>query len=268
VEAPFDPHTMAFEQGDEGDSFYVILEGSFEVLIRDRGGRGEKVEKLLTEGQFFGERALLRDEPRNASVRCKQRARTMAITRDQFEAALGTPLKELMPVLEETKHARDAVDEDGDKQLDYDEFCALVALREKGHFTQEQLRERFDALDLDGSGYVDLNEYDAYRLKEAQERRRMTQMVNDGFEALDEDGDQQLSFNEFCVLVSLCEKGSFTQEELHARFDMLDVDGSGQLDLAEYDRFRASLVKKPGHAHEKGARKKNTRSLKRRDSVM
>ena len=88
-------------QGDEGDAFYVILEGEFEVLISQGEGKGEMVVATLSEGGFFGERALLENKPRAASIRCKKTARTMAITRDQFEAALGAPLKELLPRLQE-----------------------------------------------------------------------------------------------------------------------------------------------------------------------
>lgn len=115
VEAPFGKKDMVFEQGDIGDAFYVILEGSFEVLISAGEGKGEAVVGELVEGEFFGERALLEMKPRAASIRCKTKARTMAITRDQFELALGAPLVDLLPVLQESAQARDQVDTDGDK---------------------------------------------------------------------------------------------------------------------------------------------------------
>ena len=49
------------QQGDQGDIFYIIEEGSVEVL-KD----GKSVIRL-SKGEFFGERSLLEDKPRAAS---------------------------------------------------------------------------------------------------------------------------------------------------------------------------------------------------------
>ena len=53
----------------------------------------------------------------------------------------------------------EAHDVDQDNKLDFGEFCNLVREREVGDFTEEELRERFNMLDADGSGKVDLSEY-------------------------------------------------------------------------------------------------------------
>ena len=60
-----------------------------------------------------------------------------------------------------------AHDTDGDHKLDFDEFCALVRDRESGDHTEEELRARFEQLDADGSGQVDLHEYVRYSLRDA-----------------------------------------------------------------------------------------------------
>ena len=52
-------------------------------------------------------------------------------------------------VLQETAHAleRDAADADSNGKLNFSEFCAFVRRREESKLTDEELRERFDALD-------------------------------------------------------------------------------------------------------------------------
>ena len=62
-----------FKQGDVGDRLYIITEGEARV-IRSSDGH-EELLKELSVGDVFGERALLKSEPRFAGVRCTSAGR-------------------------------------------------------------------------------------------------------------------------------------------------------------------------------------------------
>ena len=61
-------------------------------------------------------------------------------------------------------------DADADNKLDFDEFCAMVREREEGEHTREELLARFDYLDGDHSGKVDMHEYLRFALRDALSR--------------------------------------------------------------------------------------------------
>jgi MFS family permease len=75
-----------FAQNDEGDRFYVIVDGIVEVL-----GDGVSVA-TLGPGEVFGEIALLRRVPRTATVRARTDLKLQSLTSDRFLIAVtGVP---------------------------------------------------------------------------------------------------------------------------------------------------------------------------------
>jgi putative ABC transport system ATP-binding protein len=74
-------------QGDPGDKFYLIRRGTVDV-VKDRGTPAERHEARLGEGDFFGERALLTNEPRNATVIARDDVETYALDKKHFQEAL------------------------------------------------------------------------------------------------------------------------------------------------------------------------------------
>jgi MFS family permease len=73
---------VVFEQGEVGDRFYLIADGTATVEIN-----GVETRRLA-RGDFFGEIALLRDVPRTAAVSALEPLRLYALERDDFIAAV------------------------------------------------------------------------------------------------------------------------------------------------------------------------------------
>jgi hypothetical protein len=73
-------------QGDRGDRFYVIGDGTVDVAVDGAYSR------TLWPGEYFGEIALLRDVPRTATVTARENVELFALDRDEFVSAVtGNP---------------------------------------------------------------------------------------------------------------------------------------------------------------------------------
>jgi CRP-like cAMP-binding protein len=70
-------------QGDEGNLFYIVVSGNADVLVNGY------VVGAMSRGDSFGERALLRDVPRMATVRSLSPMRLLALSRENFLAAVA-----------------------------------------------------------------------------------------------------------------------------------------------------------------------------------
>ncbi len=64
----FPPGSLVVRQGEVGDCFYIILQGECQIFYTHPAG-GEILLHTLEPGEYFGEAALIRAAPRNASVR-------------------------------------------------------------------------------------------------------------------------------------------------------------------------------------------------------
>jgi CRP-like cAMP-binding protein len=78
-------------QGEPGDFYYLIREGSASVSKKDDEGKTSILTEL-TVGDQFGEEALLSDAPRNATVMMKTDGELMRLTREDFKELLTQPM--------------------------------------------------------------------------------------------------------------------------------------------------------------------------------
>lgn len=88
---------IVVRQGGPADKYFIVTDGELEV-IRETDGR-EEVVATLGPGQFFGDAAIVRDQPREMTVRATKPTSMLAIERDQFRdvaaQSLGTTAEAL-----------------------------------------------------------------------------------------------------------------------------------------------------------------------------
>ena len=72
---------VIFDEGEEGQAIYFILEGKVVVCPQ---GQSEKPIAVLEQGNFFGELALLDGDPRGAQVRAAENSTLAVFFRGDF----------------------------------------------------------------------------------------------------------------------------------------------------------------------------------------
>lgn len=74
---------LVFEEGDLGDSLFVLMNGEVEVLHRDTKGEF-RVLATIHPPEFFGEMSLIDKEFRSATVRAKRDSTMLHLTADNL----------------------------------------------------------------------------------------------------------------------------------------------------------------------------------------
>ena len=92
----FAENSIVFNQGDEGDAFYIILSGKVRGFLPNAGGKDKKggtgEEEFIfsmTKGQGFGDIALETDDLRSCSIKTTMETELMVIKRDIYKQFCG-----------------------------------------------------------------------------------------------------------------------------------------------------------------------------------
>merc|ERR1719223_1291009 len=88
TEEKYSDGTSICTQGEEGNFFYVIKEGTAVCTVVDASGESKEVA-TLDKGGYFGEIALMQSKPRQATVKAKGELAVLAIDRATFTRVLG-----------------------------------------------------------------------------------------------------------------------------------------------------------------------------------
>ena len=77
-------------EGDMGDSLYIILEGEVNCV------KEQKVQRILKQKDFFGEYAVLFDIPRSMSIYAKTKVSCYHISKSVLEDNLGVDYRNVI----------------------------------------------------------------------------------------------------------------------------------------------------------------------------
>src|SRR6185503_5909709 len=100
-------------EDDPGDALYVVVTGQVKVVLIGEDGR-EVILSVVHEGNFFGEMALIDDEPRSAHVIAMADSNLLVLRREDFQRRLQeSPTIALGLLLEMSRRLRKADDKIG-----------------------------------------------------------------------------------------------------------------------------------------------------------
>jgi CRP-like cAMP-binding protein len=87
------------QEGEQGDSFYILMDGHARVTIKDKtGGDDSQVVHTMGPGSYFGEMALVQNTPRAATVQATERCFLLVLAMSDFSnfLALAPSVKDQM----------------------------------------------------------------------------------------------------------------------------------------------------------------------------
>jgi len=78
---------VVFQEGDEGDALYIVIDGKVKVSIYDEDGR-EYILDVIGKDGFFGELSLIDGLPRSANITTTEDSTFLVIKRAEFSKLL------------------------------------------------------------------------------------------------------------------------------------------------------------------------------------
>ena len=91
----FDDADFIIKEGEEGNDFFIIESGAAYATKTLKEGDVPQMVKEYSVGDYFGERALLKNEPRAANVIAKGDCSLVTLDRHSFKRLLG-PLEDML----------------------------------------------------------------------------------------------------------------------------------------------------------------------------
>ena|ERR1700733_4218579 len=91
----FDEDATVIKEGEEGNKFYMIMSGEAVATKTLEPGKPPHEVYRYKEGEYFGELALMRNEPRAANIIAKSNLHVVSLDRHSFKRLLG-PVEDIL----------------------------------------------------------------------------------------------------------------------------------------------------------------------------
>lgn len=91
----YQPEDFVIREGDDGNTFYLIMSGEAIATKTVEIGKPPVEVFKYSDGDYFGERALIKNEPRAANIVAKTQLHCVALDRQSFKRLLG-PIEEIL----------------------------------------------------------------------------------------------------------------------------------------------------------------------------
>jgi len=132
----------------------------------------------------------------------------------------------------------DAMDFDRNRKLDFGEFSKLVREREMAINSEDALQARFNELDKDGTGLIEMPEMIKFALRDALSRSAVPMATL--LSSFDGDGNGQVDRDEFRRAVRQLGFRA-ANIEIDEVFDEFDLSGDGTLELYEFEKRMSDM---------------------------
>mmetsp|Transcript_30892 Transcript_30892/g.49566 ORF Transcript_30892/g.49566 Transcript_30892/m.49566 type:complete len:831 (-) Transcript_30892:46-2538(-) len=140
-ECAFEPSEFIVHQGEVGDIFYIVKEGTLECTLQEENEEAPKRVGTLMAGDYFGEGALLTNAPRRCNVVAvgPNRTKLWGLKRSNFENYLSDSVKEK---LETTFTHRKTAKERNDSSIEWEELQKIRTLGSGSYGTVDLVRHK------------------------------------------------------------------------------------------------------------------------------
>ena len=91
----YSPEQVVITEGEEGNTFYLVMSGEAVATKAVEVGKPPIQVFVYGPGDYFGERALIKNEPRAANIIAKSQLHLVVLDRPSFKRLLG-PIEEIL----------------------------------------------------------------------------------------------------------------------------------------------------------------------------